>query len=905
MANQESSDLSLGSLNDVSVSPTKKNEPKAFYLFGTRIPVPSQDETAKKTSEIENINYKNLISLFFVSPMKSDQNSNTHCSFDVESSKTLSDDISLASKVTSSSMPHLTDLSMSPMKKNEPGAVYLFGVRISDPPQESCSLTSTATSKLGHVCFGSNPKEMSLVSVSSSMKIDENFNTDHCFSYGESSKNPNEELKKDSRKIKNTVKKIKKTNQTGVELDLNIRKRAITKTLTPSDINGLSRLLIETDSAERYILRYMSEADQRRIQEGHGVNVRVKDHDTGREHDLVFKRWIKTSRSYVFNGGWRKDFVMRRDSDETETSLSDVVPIPSQTQEEPQESHQDSSFLQPNETEMRFPRVSPMYIHCSLSQTPIYHDSTIATTTMNIGVEDYDIDTFEFRITNTHNTDPRSFQSESASSSSLFQQLQQQRFISDDAFGQNQVASNTVNPFDPEQFQPSQSQNRYRNNAEDHHVAGSQIFPVTSQSSINREQLMGSESINSSSNFSAGVRPESGNLFHANQSNFPPGYAWNMNSQRNSTGFVEAFNDRGGSGTHITDPEVCKVTNTQNNPASLQAASTTSSSLAHQQQQQFQQHGVLREPNSYWTKTKILKITDMSATILIVDLFSGNQSNSSLSFGSQRNPGFTMIPTPRFGNSGTNPSYLGSDSITPPATMNTGADLFSGNQSNSSLDYGWNMNSQRNTGFVKSGTNNNGNETSVGMMSNTDPASFQSESASSSSLVSNPEQFHPSQYQNRYRNNAEARQDGFWQNQVASHMVNPFKPIYSQTPEQFQPFRFQNQYWNNAEYRHGAGSQILPVTSQIFFTRQELEQMQNMGTYSINSYSNHSAGVRSDSGLHGDLFNGNQSNFPPGYGWNMGNTNDIFQSYLSVGYGTNTQNNPASFQPSSSLVSTP
>ncbi|KFK23108.1 hypothetical protein AALP_AAs42262U000200 [Arabis alpina] len=295
MANQESSYLSLGSislpLNDVSVSPTKKNEPKAFYLFGTRIPVPSQDETAKKTSEIENINYKNSMSLFFVSPMKSDQTSNTHCSSDVESSKTLSDDISLASKVTSSSMPHLTDLSMSPMKKNEPGAVYLFGVRISDPPQESSSLTSTATSKLGHVCFGSNPKEMSLFSASSSVKT-------HCFSKGESSKNPKEGFKNDARKIK-------KTNQTG---DLNI----ITKTLTPSDINGLSRLLIETDSAERYILRYMSEADQRRIQEGHGVNVRVKDHDTGREHDLVFKRWIKTSRSYVFNGGWRKDFVKRR-----------------------------------------------------------------------------------------------------------------------------------------------------------------------------------------------------------------------------------------------------------------------------------------------------------------------------------------------------------------------------------------------------------------------------------------------------------------------------------------------------------------------------------------------------------------------------------------------------------------
>lgn len=170
---QELSNLSLGfpskvtsiPLHDVSKSPSKKNEPEAFYLFGTRIPVP------KKTSGIDQCImgfYENSLSLFPASPMKTYQNSKTnHCSFDAESSKTLSEDISLASKATSL-MP-LTYDSRSPMKKND-----------------SYSLASTPTSKrsretfLGRLCFGSNPKEMSLLPASP-VKGDKNLkSTDHC-----------------------------------------------------------------------------------------------------------------------------------------------------------------------------------------------------------------------------------------------------------------------------------------------------------------------------------------------------------------------------------------------------------------------------------------------------------------------------------------------------------------------------------------------------------------------------------------------------------------------------------------------------------------------------------------------------------------------------------------------------
>ncbi|KAL0683784.1 hypothetical protein Bca4012_050632 [Brassica carinata] len=106
------------------------------------------------------------------------------------------------------------------------------------------------------------------------------------------------------------------------------------------------------------------------------------------------------------------------------------------------------------------------------------------------------------------------------------------------AFGQNHVASDMVthvkhepgveNPSNSihsqthEQFQLSQFQNQYQNNADDRH-AGSQILPATSQSDIctsvpqNSQQIhqilhpqgMASDSINSFNNLSVGVKSES------------------------------------------------------------------------------------------------------------------------------------------------------------------------------------------------------------------------------------------------------------------------------------------------------------------------------------------------------------------------------------------------------------
>lgn len=97
------------------------------------------------------------------------------------------------------------------------------------------------------------------------------------------------------------------------EIDLNALPCTITKVLTESDVNHLSRLIIETSAVETHILPHLSEGDQTKIQDGEGVNVVVFDEDTQTEHELVLKRMVNTTRSYVLNGGWIKKFVQRRE----------------------------------------------------------------------------------------------------------------------------------------------------------------------------------------------------------------------------------------------------------------------------------------------------------------------------------------------------------------------------------------------------------------------------------------------------------------------------------------------------------------------------------------------------------------------------------------------------------------
>ncbi|KAJ6707632.1 TRANSCRIPTION FACTOR B3-DOMAIN FAMILY-RELATED [Salix viminalis] len=92
----------------------------------------------------------------------------------------------------------------------------------------------------------------------------------------------------------------------------------IKKKMKPSDLGNLCRLLVPSDLAEKHILPFLNtaQADQvagvvSRQETNRGLKVRVWDVNTGSMHRLVFKRW-STSRSYIFNDGWTKDFVKRR-----------------------------------------------------------------------------------------------------------------------------------------------------------------------------------------------------------------------------------------------------------------------------------------------------------------------------------------------------------------------------------------------------------------------------------------------------------------------------------------------------------------------------------------------------------------------------------------------------------------
>ncbi|KAJ6329871.1 hypothetical protein OIU76_008654 [Salix suchowensis] len=89
----------------------------------------------------------------------------------------------------------------------------------------------------------------------------------------------------------------------------------IKKKMKPSDLGNLCRLLVAADLVEKHILPFLNEDQTKQViipnQERNGLKVWVRDIDTASMHQLVFKRW-STSKSYIFNDGWTKQFVRRR-----------------------------------------------------------------------------------------------------------------------------------------------------------------------------------------------------------------------------------------------------------------------------------------------------------------------------------------------------------------------------------------------------------------------------------------------------------------------------------------------------------------------------------------------------------------------------------------------------------------
>ncbi|KAL9386439.1 hypothetical protein Peur_019563 [Populus x canadensis] len=95
----------------------------------------------------------------------------------------------------------------------------------------------------------------------------------------------------------------------------------IKKKMKPSDLGNLCRLLVSADLVEKHILPFLNEDQTKQViipnQEINGLKVWVRDIDTGSMHQLVFKRW-STSKSYIFNDGWTKHFVKRRNLRESD-----------------------------------------------------------------------------------------------------------------------------------------------------------------------------------------------------------------------------------------------------------------------------------------------------------------------------------------------------------------------------------------------------------------------------------------------------------------------------------------------------------------------------------------------------------------------------------------------------------
>ncbi|KAL9409731.1 hypothetical protein AB3S75_048034 [Citrus x aurantiifolia] len=97
------------------------------------------------------------------------------------------------------------------------------------------------------------------------------------------------------------------------KLDLFTYPWSITKILTRSDLGHLSRLLVQTRLAERYVMPFLDEASRNEvIGNPEGLRVSVWDCDTNSMHRLVFKKWA-TSNSYVLINHWTADFVRRRE----------------------------------------------------------------------------------------------------------------------------------------------------------------------------------------------------------------------------------------------------------------------------------------------------------------------------------------------------------------------------------------------------------------------------------------------------------------------------------------------------------------------------------------------------------------------------------------------------------------
>ncbi|KAM7531294.1 hypothetical protein LguiB_034704 [Lonicera macranthoides] len=83
------------------------------------------------------------------------------------------------------------------------------------------------------------------------------------------------------------------------------------KVLMKSDCNILCRLMVPKREV-RKIYEKWDPKTIKKIESGKGEEFKVRDYDTETDHSLIFEKLL-SSKSYVFNKNWSRDFMRRRE----------------------------------------------------------------------------------------------------------------------------------------------------------------------------------------------------------------------------------------------------------------------------------------------------------------------------------------------------------------------------------------------------------------------------------------------------------------------------------------------------------------------------------------------------------------------------------------------------------------
>lgn len=103
-------------------------------------------------------------------------------------------------------------------------------------------------------------------------------------------------------------------NNVSTELTLSIEPDiwTIKKTLKISDVGSQARLIIPKESVFEHVFKYFTKEEIIAVEneDNPGLIINVFDSDNKSTYQVCFKRW-KSTKSYVLNNYWNKDFALR------------------------------------------------------------------------------------------------------------------------------------------------------------------------------------------------------------------------------------------------------------------------------------------------------------------------------------------------------------------------------------------------------------------------------------------------------------------------------------------------------------------------------------------------------------------------------------------------------------------